>query len=298
MDPSWTRSLVARGTYPALLLVHTLAVAWVIEDHPGDRAYETFVVTFALFATTVALLFLQRWQPAVESWRDWKGDLPVDLAHGLISATLGTVLARAVLFGVVPTGGEGGWPTLWPSHWPLLAQLPLAVVISDFGMYALHRASHAFPILWRFHAVHHSSERMYTVSSGRVHPLYVALAAVLTTGPILALGAPPQLFALLSTFVGTNGLVQHSNLNLDCRPFRWLIATADAHRWHHSVDPSDGTCNFGNTLSWWDRLFGTWRVRDELPEAVGLREEFPRGWLGQLAKPFLRQPQWVFRQPE
>jgi sterol desaturase/sphingolipid hydroxylase (fatty acid hydroxylase superfamily) len=176
---------------------------------------------------------------------------------------------------------------LWPSHWPLLAQLPLAVVISDLGMYALHRASHAVPVLWRFHAVHHSSERLYTVASGRVHPLYVALAVLCATGPILALGAPPPLFALLSTFVGAAGLMQHSNLALDFRPWRWLLATADAHRWHHAVDPADGSWNFGNTLSWWDRLFSTWRVPDGIPAQVGLGDAaYPRGWWGQVARPF------------
>ena len=103
------------------------------------------------------------------------------------------------------------------------------------------------------------------------------------------LGAPPPLFALLSTFVGAAGLVQHSNVDLACGPYRWLVATADTHRWHHSVDPVEGACNYGNTLSWWDRMFGTFRVRDEAPAQVGLGDaSYPRSWLGQLAGPFTR----------
>ena len=283
------RAVLATGVVPALLVLPTLAVAWVLETHPGSRPWETGVVFVALFAVSIVLLALERVLPAVDAWREGWRSLPVDLAHSVISATAGTMVARIALFGLVAAiaGPDGGGLGIWPSDRPLLVQLPLAVVISDLGMYGLHRASHAVPLLWRFHAVHHSSELLYTGASGRVHPLYVALAVLCATGPILLLGAPPPLFALLSTFVGAAGLVQHSNVALPFRPYRWLLATADAHRWHHAVD-EDGV-NFGNTLSCWDRLFGTWRLPDGVPERVGLDEAaYPRGWWGQLRRPFLR----------
>ncbi|MEQ1503632.1 MAG: sterol desaturase family protein [Myxococcota bacterium] len=291
------RPLVAAGVTPVLVAAPTGVVVWVLERQaalpgPGDRGYETAVVFAALAATAAALLALERWLPAVPAWSDgWTRQLGVDLAHGTISATLGTSAARVVLFGLVAAVSAGGAGIgVWPADWPLLAQLPLAIVVSDLGMYALHRASHAIPALWRIHAVHHSTERLYTVASGRVHPVYSALAVLCATGPILVLGAPPPLFALLSTFVGAAGLVQHSNVALDARPVRWLLATADAHRWHHAADPAEGGVNFGNTLSWWDRLFGTWRVPAGQPAAVGLGDpSYPQGWFGQLVAPFVRR---------
>jgi sterol desaturase/sphingolipid hydroxylase (fatty acid hydroxylase superfamily) len=281
---------IALGTYPVLLVGSTLLVATVLERYPTYRLQETLLVSGVLFAIAFVLLILQRIAPAEQAWRSWNRDWPTDVAHGVLSATMGTTVSRLVLFGMmgaVAARSEG--LGVWPTHWPLLAQLPLAVIISDLGMYFLHRSSHAVPWLWRIHAVHHSSERLYTLSSGRVHPIYVGLAVLCATGPILLLGAPPPLFGLLSTLVGANGLVQHSNVDLDCRPWRWLLATADAHRWHHAEDHAASLCNYGNTLSWWDRLFGTWRVPEGRPAQLGLGDpRFPAGWWGQLAHPLRR----------
>lgn len=288
----WIRAVIAIGSYPVLLVSGVGAMSFALARWPGGRLYETLLVSVVLLAVTVALLVLQRISPAQPSWRNWRRDWPTDLAHGVFSAVAGTAGSRVLLFGAVAalSATTGRWALgWWPSHWPLLAQLPLALVLSDLGMYALHRASHAIPWLWRIHAVHHSSERLYTLSSGRVHPIYVGLAVLAATGPILLLGAPPPLFALLSTAVGINGLLQHSNVDLDCRPWRWLLATADAHRWHHSADPSDGNTNFGNTLSCWDRLFWTWRTPVDMPARIGLADEaYPQHFIGQVIAPFVR----------
>ncbi|MEQ1570689.1 MAG: sterol desaturase family protein [Myxococcota bacterium] len=279
----WLAHVVVLG----LFVVPTLAVATVLTIAPGSRVYETGVVFAALASVSVALLWLEQRVPAVEAWRDGWRQLPLDLAHGVWSGTAGTAGARIALFGAVAALGGGGLD-LWPDRWPLLAQLVPAVIVSDLGMYALHRASHRFPWLWRLHAVHHSAEVLYTGATVRVHPVYVGLSVLCATGPILLLGAPPPLFALLSTFVGVAGLVQHANLGLDFGAYRWLLATADAHRWHHAVD--GGAWNFGNTLCGWDRLFGTWRVPAGLPDRVGLGEPYPQTYFAQLARPFAREP--------
>jgi sterol desaturase/sphingolipid hydroxylase (fatty acid hydroxylase superfamily) len=282
--------MIALGTYPVLLGGSTLFVATVLQRYPTDRLQETLLVSGVLFSIALVLLVLQRIAPAEQSWRQWRRDWPTDVAHGVLSATMGTAASRVVLFGLMgAVAASSDGLGVWPSHWPLLAQLPLAVVISDFGMYVLHRSSHGVPMLWKVHAVHHSSERLYTLSSGRVHPIYVGLAVLCATGPVLLLGAPPPLFALLSTLVGANGLVQHSNVELDCRPYRWLLATADAHRWHHSEEHPESLCNYGNTLSWWDRLFGTWRLPEGRPARLGLGDPgYPAGWWGQLWRPLRR----------
>lgn len=285
------RTVVSVGSYPILLAAGIGAVAFVLEYFPGGRVYETLLVSVALGSVIAILLLLQHVLPARPDWQQWREDWPTDVAHSVISATIGTASARILLFAAVGLiAANSGRATLgwWPSDQPLLVQLPLAILISDLGMYWLHRASHTLPALWRIHAVHHSSLRLYTLSSGRVHPLYVGLSVICATGPILLLGAPPPLFALLSTAVGINGLLQHSNLDLDCRPYRWLLATADIHRWHHSADPEDGRYNFGNTLSLWDRLFGTWRSPEGLPAQIGLAGPYPSRFFGQLAEPLRR----------
>jgi hypothetical protein len=46
-------------------------------------------------------------------------------------------------------------------------------------------------------------------------------------------------------------------LSLD-RILRWFVVTPDMHRIHHSTAPRETNSNYGFSLPWWDRLFGTY----------------------------------------
>jgi sterol desaturase/sphingolipid hydroxylase (fatty acid hydroxylase superfamily) len=59
-------------------------------------------------------------------------------------------------------------------------------------------------------------------------------------------------------------MFNHSNGQLPISVDRWLrflIVTPDMHRVHHSVAPRETNSNFGFTVPWWDRLFGTYRAQ-------------------------------------
>lgn len=47
------------------------------------------------------------------------------------------------------------------------------------------------------------------------------------------------------------------------KALRILTVTPDMHRVHHSVIPSETNSNFGFSLSWWDRLLGTYRAQPQ-----------------------------------
>jgi sterol desaturase/sphingolipid hydroxylase (fatty acid hydroxylase superfamily) len=62
-------------------------------------------------------------------------------------------------------------------------------------------------------------------------------------------------------------MFNHGNVGLPDwldRRLRWVFVTPDMHRVHHSVEADEANSNFGFNLSWWDRLFGTYR---EAPRA-------------------------------
>lgn len=263
---------------------------WGFTHGASGRGRETIVVTTVLLSVSITVLLLQRISPKVQAWRHWRRDFALDVAHGIVSTIGGATLARLAFFGAIAWLSEQaasyGWG-IWPDDWPLLLQLPIALVIADFIVYLFHRAAHTWGPLWRLHELHHTSEQLYSLSSGRTHPVWVALSTALTTAPLLALGADPPVLALVSATVGTNGLLQHSNIDMNCRPFAWLLATADMHRWHHAVEPDHQCSNYGNTLSIWDRLFGTYDVPEGVPAAVGLGEPTSRRFFVQLVRPFL-----------
>lgn len=286
----WIRSFIALAGMPLTLafavgLVH---VAWSQGLQDGF-----VVVTGTILLSAILILIMQRLAPAVLEWRHWADDALVDILHMVLSTGGGGEGVRALVFGSVYAiaAGLAGiiGATLWPSQLPVFAQVVLALVIADFFAYWVHRLSHTWEPLWRFHALHHSSERLYTFSSGRNHPLHTALTYFAQMTPLILLGAPNEVLALVSVFTAVHGMLQHANIAFRPGPLNWVLATADLHRWHHSVDFEESRSNYGNNLILWDIVFGTRFLPADraCPDAVGLGvDDFPTDYLGQLASPW------------
>ena len=88
-------------------------------------------------------------------------------------------------------------------------------------------------------------------------------------------------------------LFHHSNLRLSNgadRCLRWLIVTPRMHYVHHSRWQPETDSNYTSLLSIWDRLFGSFRLRDQPAEiSLGLDHYEEREWRrlpGMLAAPF------------
>jgi sterol desaturase/sphingolipid hydroxylase (fatty acid hydroxylase superfamily) len=67
---------------------------------------------------------------------------------------------------------------------------------------------------------------------------------------------------LFEVILNGMAMFNHGNVRLPLpldRVLRWLVVTPDMHRVHHSVEDDEANSNFGFNLSWWDRLFGTYR---------------------------------------
>lgn len=280
------RAVLRNVAWPGTFAAAVGAVHAGIAAHPGSRAFETALVTAVLWVVVLWVWALQRWLPLRDDWRSFRGEVGVDLLHATISAVAGATIARMVFFSGVEALSSGWGFGVWPDGWHPLAQLALAVPISDLGVFCFHAASHRFGWLWRLHEAHHSSTVLHGLSASRAHPLYVALSTAASSCPLLALGMDPPVFALLSTVLGVSGLFQHANLDLAYGPAAWLVATPDVHRWHHADDPVLQRRNYGNVLSVWDRLAGTFVHPSGTPARLGLGYPFPRSFLAHLTRPF------------
>ena len=68
----------------------------------------------------------------------------------------------------------------------------------------------------------------------------------------------------------------HSNVNLPeawDRALRIAIVSPNMHRVHHSDWRPETDSNYSSIFSWWDRLAGTFRLRDDVRSLrYGLRE--------------------------
>ena len=179
---------------------------------------------------------------------------------------------------------------LWPTDWPLLAQLLLALVIGEFGTYWIHRLMHESAFLWRFHAAHHSAPRLYWLNAGRFHPLDLFAQQFLGVTPLVLLGADMRIIALHTLFTAVHGMFQHCNVDIRLGPLNWFFSMAELHRWHHSKRLVEADTNYGANIIWWDIVFRSrFSPSDrEPPTEIGIETlpNFPGGYWAQLASPF------------
>jgi len=138
----------------------------------------------------------------------------------------------------------------------------LFIVIMDLVIYVQHVMVHAIPVLWRLHRVHHA-DRDYDVTTGaRFHTLEIILSMGIKFCTIVLLGPPVFAVIIFEVILNATAMFNHGNIRLPLgidRVLRLFLVTPDMHRVHHSIEDDETNSNFGFSLPWWDRLFGTYR---------------------------------------
>lgn len=171
---------------------------------------------------------------------------------------------------------------------PWWLQAVLVVLASDLLLYWAHRLQHRSDWLWRFHAVHHTAEHLDWLAAHREHPLDMIYTAAAVNLPPFLLGLSIETIGALIAFRGMWAIFIHSNVRISIGPLRALIGAPELHRWHHARDRDAG--NFANLSPLMDLLFGTYHASEQEPERLGIEEQAPSGYLGQLLWPFRRHP--------
>jgi sterol desaturase/sphingolipid hydroxylase (fatty acid hydroxylase superfamily) len=262
-------------------------------------AYPATLATVALLLVVVVpfeKLFPRHRQPFL------RPGLGTDLAWGLAQPALKVAGTAA---GIVIALASLAWlPGLLLR--PLVTRMPfevravIAVVLFDALAYWGHRWSHQVEFLWRFHCVHHSSERMDWISGVRSHPFDgTVLAPPIVL--LLAAGFGAKLTGGLALIQIITGLFLHANVRWRWRPLQRVVATPEFHHWHHSSEADALNTNFSAFLPIWDLLFGTFFMPGggRRPEVYGTITPVPAGFFAQLLCPFrgLRNPVLALRHP-
>ena len=185
---------------------------------------------------------------------------------------------------------------------PLWVRLVLGLVVADVGSYWGHRFSHEWPVLWRFHALHHSAEHIDFLVNGRAHPVDLVWVRMWGLVPLYILGlanvgAAGSLVPVIVTLFGVAmGFFIHANVRWRFGPLEWLLATPAFHHWHHTrTDHIDH--NYAATFPWIDRLFGSLYLPGHFPAEYGTDTRVPPTLAGQLLTPF-ELPQTPMATPE
>ena len=180
--------------------------------------------------------------------------------------------------------GHGPLSTL-----PLWAQIIIFLIASDMMLYWIHRGFHR-PAMWKYHAVHHSSEELEWISAARFHPVNVFLGTVAVDVTLLLAGISPEVMVVVGPFTIAYSAFVHANLDWTLGPFKYVLASPVFHRWHHTAADQGGNMNFASTFPVIDWMFGTFYMPEKkLPVAYGVDDkEFPQGLGGQMMYPFRR----------
>ncbi len=209
--------------------------------------------------------------------------IPVAVVVAVISLAWLPGLAISPLVGMIPGG---------------LAPF-VGIALFDLAIYWTHRWYHEVPFLWRFHAIHHSTEHLDWVSGFRNHPLDGTLLAPAFVF-LLAAGFSPEFTGVLAVVQIVLGIFLHANVRWRLRLLHRLVITPEFHHWHHANEPGAINSNYSVFLPLWDTLFGTYFMpKDRRPQRYGVSEHIPSGMAAQLRHPFrgIGNPLRVLRHP-
>lgn len=280
------RGLLKLAYAPAMLMGFIGGAIWLVAT--GRPHW----VLAPLLVVAILLSFLaERAAPYEPDWNRDQGDSGRDVLHALVNeASYGLSLALVPALTLLAP-----FPGLWPHAWPLWLQVLMAIVVADAGITLAHYLSHKVEWLWRFHAVHHSVQRLYGFNGLMKHPLHQAIETAAGATPLILAGMPLEVGVLLGFAVAIQLLLQHSNVDMRIGPLRHILALAPVHRFHHQRDGHVGDVNFGLFTTVWDRLLGTamYDARRRIGRGdvgIGDRPDYPMGYGAQLVEPFRKAP--------
>ena len=215
----------------------------------------------AIFATMALWeVFAPRRQQTIGRWRRW----PANLGIVVLDSVLVRLIFPTAAVGVALFAETHGWGLLHALKVPGWFALVASMLLLDLAIYLQHVMLHAVPLLWRLHRMHHTDLEFDLTTGARFHPLEILLSLVIKLGVIVALGAPAVAVLAFEVVLNVTSMFNHGNVRLPQRldrVLRRLLVTPDMHRVHHSWHPDETNSNFGFNLSWWDRIFGTYRAQ-------------------------------------
>ena len=207
------------------------------------------------------------------------------------------VLFPASAVGVVVFADEQGWGLFNYIEVPFWFEVVAAVIIMDFVIYIQHVMVHAIPVLWRLHRLHHADLDYDVTTGSRFHPIEIILSMLIKFATILLLGPAVIAVIIFEVMLNTTAMFNHGNISLPKtldKYLRLILVTPDMHRVHHSIEDDEANSNFGFSLPWWDRLFGTYRDQPRAGHqamTIGItkyRDPKQVSWLpGMLMLPFI-----------
>ena len=151
----------------------------------------------------------------------------------------------------------------------------LSLFVFNLSQYWAHRAQHAIPWLWRFHAVHHSVRDMDSMNS-YTHPIDSISWQLARSTLLLFIVIDFQMLMWIGGMIVIHDRFLHTRAKVNFGVFKNVLIDNRHHFIHHSTDPRDFDKNFSAWFTFWDKVFGTYAPpRDISLITTGLEDRKP-----------------------
>ena len=218
-------------------VVFTLSLFWILEGH-----YSLFTLKY-------------------KKWKHAKTNIILLVFVLMINAIFGIATA-----GIFVWLSESQFGLLHLFEIPVWIELLLSIMALDLiAQYGVHYFLHKVPAMWRLHIVHHSDKHVDVSTGTRHHPIDFIIREGFALMAVVIMGMPISFYFFYRILSILFTYWTHANLSLPLRldkGLSFVIVTPNMHKFHHHFQLPWTDSNYGNMLSIWDRIFGTFVYED------------------------------------
>lgn len=217
-----------------------------------------------------------------------------------LSYAAGTAVVRPVALGIGAWSEAHSFGLLAWLPLPFWAQFALGFLAMDLTFYWWHRANHVYPLLWRFHNVHHIDPDMDVTTSFRFHFVETLYSTAFRIVQVGLVGITPVIYLFYELIFNLCTMFHHSNLRLPLgveRILNKVVVTPRMHGVHHSAVGPETNSNYSVVFRWWDHLHKSLRLNIPQQDIVigvpGYLLPADNRLVHLITMPFIRQkPYW------
>ncbi|MCB0441383.1 MAG: sterol desaturase family protein [Alteromonas sp.] len=144
---------------------------------------------------------------------------------------------------------------------PIWIKLIVSLLALDLiAQYGVHFLLHKVRWMWRLHIVHHSDKYVDVTTGTRHHPFDFVLREIFALITVIIMGMPVSFYFFYRMLSVLFTYWTHANIKFPLwldKSLSYIIVTPNLHKFHHHYQLPWTDTNYGNILSIWDRLFGT-----------------------------------------
>ena len=202
-----------------------------------------------------------------EGWRINGRELATDVFYVVFGyGVIGFLSETLVNSPLRDMKADWGIATPWLADSPFMVQVLVVMFTFEFGQYWMHRAMHNWTPLWLTHAPHHHITQLNAMKGFIGNPIELFLISLGVTALL-----DVDLNALFAAITASGAIATYAHANVRANPPIWygfFFTTIRHHSLHHTaLSYEDTRCNYGNSVIFWDRVFGTYKEGES--EVVG-----------------------------